>query len=425
MNKKTHPAASERVRTAWPTAHGAVVRAGDPRIASFLEQALLAPEASTVAWEQMHSPEGEALFSTHLFHGYTGRTHPLIVRALLSTQVAGGKVLDPFVGSGTTLVEAEQRGLAGLGLDVSPLAVRLARWKTHPLDEASRDAAARVTQEITANALERVRKKQAPKRRWDHIRFYPPHVYHEMCGLREEIETAGEQHPAVRETLLLAFSSVVIKCSKQAGASSVQMQEKHIGRGQVTRWLERRVAQALRLHAELASRIPTGTPLPCIQQADARTWKVSSDIAAYCPVDVLLTSPPYLGIYNYEFHAQRSLAWIGDPEGQSVDLGEMASRRQSQRGPLSTVLSQHAQDTLAWVQRAHAVLRPGAVAYILVGDSDLWGRRIDGKKPILQAAAHVGWRWQATCSIERIDPHARRQDSVPRLEHVLCFERIT
>jgi DNA modification methylase len=45
----------------------------------------------------------------------------------------GTRVLDPFCGSGTTLVEAQRAGLSTVGIDLNPIACLLARVKTTPL----------------------------------------------------------------------------------------------------------------------------------------------------------------------------------------------------------------------------------------------------------------------------------------------------
>ena len=67
---------------------------------------------------------------THGFHSYAGRMHPSIARgAVQELTAAGDTVVDPFCGSGTTLVAAEQSGRSYLGIDINPDAVRIARGR--------------------------------------------------------------------------------------------------------------------------------------------------------------------------------------------------------------------------------------------------------------------------------------------------------
>ena len=74
-------------------------------------------------------------YSAHGLHEYKGKFNPQVVRAIgnmLGIQ-PGGWILDPFCGSGTTLLEAEHSGWNAIGVDRNPLAVRIANAKTSAL----------------------------------------------------------------------------------------------------------------------------------------------------------------------------------------------------------------------------------------------------------------------------------------------------
>jgi hypothetical protein len=67
----------------------------------------------------------------HNFHPYPTRFTPEIPGTLIELFSAPGEtILDPFCGSGTTLVEAIRQGRRGVGVDVSPLATLICRAKT-------------------------------------------------------------------------------------------------------------------------------------------------------------------------------------------------------------------------------------------------------------------------------------------------------
>ena len=70
-------------------------------------------------------------YSAHGLHEYKGKFHPQIVRAIgnLAGIEPGAYVLDPFCGSGTTLLEAAHIGWNAMGMDVNPLAVLIANSK--------------------------------------------------------------------------------------------------------------------------------------------------------------------------------------------------------------------------------------------------------------------------------------------------------
>src|SRR5437588_20540 len=81
---------------------------------------------------------------------------PALPRRLLAT-TPGARVLDPFLGSGTTLVEATLAGRAGLGVDVNPLAIELTRLKATVWSAAERAQLLAEAGRVAAVAAEAVR----------------------------------------------------------------------------------------------------------------------------------------------------------------------------------------------------------------------------------------------------------------------------
>ena len=68
---------------------------------------------------------------THGFYRYPARFSPLFARTAIDAFTdPGDLVLDPFMGGGTTVVEARTRGRRAFGSDTSSLAVFIARAKT-------------------------------------------------------------------------------------------------------------------------------------------------------------------------------------------------------------------------------------------------------------------------------------------------------
>ena len=74
-------------------------------------------------------------YSVHGLHEYKGKFNPQVARALLNMLgvLPGQRVLDPFCGSGTTLVECAHLGAAGYGVDINPLAVFISNAKLQAL----------------------------------------------------------------------------------------------------------------------------------------------------------------------------------------------------------------------------------------------------------------------------------------------------
>ncbi len=86
---------------------------------------------------------------THTFYKYPARFSPEFARTAIQTFTKPGDVvLDPFMGSGTTLIEALVSGRHAIGSDISRLASFIARVKTTILTSDDRDVIEKWVQEI-------------------------------------------------------------------------------------------------------------------------------------------------------------------------------------------------------------------------------------------------------------------------------------
>lgn len=86
-------------------------------------------------WREQDLPERERTKHVHRLHPYLGKFIPQLVEIFLRKYFAPGHtVLDPFAGSGTTLVQANELGINSVGYDISAFNVILMRAKTRRYD---------------------------------------------------------------------------------------------------------------------------------------------------------------------------------------------------------------------------------------------------------------------------------------------------
>src|SRR4051794_1128262 len=72
---------------------------------------------------------------THFLFRYPAKFHaPVVAELTRRFTTPGQRVLDPFVGSGTALVELAVADRVGVGVDVDPVAVAVATAKTRRYD---------------------------------------------------------------------------------------------------------------------------------------------------------------------------------------------------------------------------------------------------------------------------------------------------
>ena len=110
--------------------------------------------------------ESETTKHVHRLHPYKGKFIPQLVEYFLDSHTDDSKtypvfspgdvILDPFCGSGTTLVQANELGMHSVGVDVSRFNAMISNLKLTQVDlEALRNAAQRVSDAIEQDGLGR------------------------------------------------------------------------------------------------------------------------------------------------------------------------------------------------------------------------------------------------------------------------------
>ena len=413
---------------------GPLVRSGDPELAALCVAALDVLRTD------------DPLELTHGFHSWPARFHPELPRRLLRAMPEARRVLDPFAGSGTTLVEAVCAGRAALGTDLNPLGVMLARLKAAPASEARRRALVESAAEIAERALEagkavrrsavRAARSNAGRpraTRFDDPRCYPRHVYPELVTLRLAIDEAAPADatpdwisPWLREALLLVLSSIVVKVSLQRSDTDPRLIERKVARGAAARLFSVRASLLGDQLAAMARLIPAATPAPDVRAGDARHL----DHVAAGSIDLVITSPPYFGTYDYAAHHERRFGWVGLAAAAIArfEQQEIGSRRGTTESETEAFVRWRA-DVDAYVGEIARVLAPGAMAFLLVGDSVVARRAIPGDGELRRAAAACGLEAVASASQRRIEPPRLVQGSAPapylppRHEHLVALRK--
>jgi len=92
-------------------------------------------EELNLNWREKDLPEKERTKHVHRLHPYLGKFIPQLVEIFLKKYFrAGQTVLDPFCGSGTTIVQASELGINSVGYDISEFNILLSRTKTTKYD---------------------------------------------------------------------------------------------------------------------------------------------------------------------------------------------------------------------------------------------------------------------------------------------------
>jgi DNA modification methylase len=369
-------------------------------------------------------PDEEAtLPHVHGFHSYPARLHPVTARRLIDAlSPRAGTVLDPFCGSGTVPVEARLAGRRAVGVDLSPLAIALAGLKASAPGLAWTRDIERAAEQVAEHAETRRQKRAGATRRYpdEDVALFEPHVLLELDGLRAGIERV--EPTALRRALLLVLSASLTKFSKRGGDTTHLGAPKRIASGYPIKFFVKKAHELELRLGEAAALLPPDAIAPRLAVADARKLFRVSDKS----VDLVVTSPPYPGVYDYVEHHRARMRWLG-LDARSLEANEIGARRHARRRSFSYAFGRFSSEMGAVLEELSRVLKPTGFAVIVSADSVLEQRALRSDSLYSDLARRSGLDVVALASQERPHFHAPTRDAFrdrARREHAIVLRRI-
>ncbi len=338
-------------------------------------------------------------YATHGIYRYPAMMVAPVVRRLIddySPVKEGGRLLDPFCGSGSALVEGMLHGMTTTGVDLNPLAVILARVKTTPLS-------------VPAIRLEH----QAILRRFDDTPTAPVNVDIQSIGFwysKRSVSELSRLRSAIHRTrpdgmarffeLCFAETARYVSFTRKDEYKTYRMPEekRKDWKPSVLASFAKVVAHNSERMADFVKCLPEGVPPATVIEGDVRSPAILSERS----YDMIITSPPYgdsRTTVAYGQYSSLGLRWLGYDTAtvNRTDRESLGGRPAPKLTPLpdSPTLSRHlseirakdpprARDVLSFYtdlceafRRVAAMLAPGGRACVVVGNRTVKGVRLE------------------------------------------------
>ncbi len=375
---------------------------------------------------------GRRDFATHWIHWYPAKMFHRIPSVFLDTVELPeqAKVLDPFCGSGTVLLEANLRGHHAIGIDINPLARLISHVKTTPLDPEK-------LSEQLALILPRAKRSRArpvPHSILDSWLSTP--ARNGILRINKAItEVADEKY---RDFFLISLTSIVrqlsfadpaipplVRLRKERAKRAGQRYRNALLRSQsvttssvYTAFVGAANANILRMSDLYAHRSRLGdTQFPQDEADAARTGLPDES------VDAIITSPPYCGSQKYVRSLKLELIISGCEQDelrcldrktlgteavstQVPHINELMTANSTVNGIIRQIYSVNpirarmASDFSKYLssfsRECQRVLRPGGQLLVTLGRSTIAGILFPADQVFLEESQKVGLEYIAT-----------------------------
>ncbi|MEO0097449.1 MAG: DNA methyltransferase [candidate division WOR-3 bacterium] len=308
-------------------------------------------------------------YLTHWIYPYKGKFHPQMIRALMNIirLEEGAVVLDPFIGSGTTAVEAQLLGINCVGIDISPLCVLQSKVKTESIN-------------VLSQIIEWKRKILTTS--------------FDIKNLNNIIDTIPNENVRnfYKMVKLIAISD---NARRGKNFSNSFFKNLELMIASVSDYIE--ITEELNLKLGKLD----------IKEGDARALPLKNE-----SVDGIITSPPYSIALDYVSNDAHALKELG------YNLLEIREKFIGVRGKGKQRIDFYNEDMKKSLEEMFRVLKPKKYAVIIIGNATYIGKEINTIEFVIDYAEKIGFKL-----VKNIDKIIYGLYNVMQKENILIFRK--
>jgi DNA modification methylase len=393
-----------------------------------------------------------AQLSHRIFNRYPARSISLVPRAIIAStsrpKRRALRVLDPFMGSGTTAVEAVLGGATPYGVEIDPLArlisdVRIAGYGLIGIQEIRR------IYERVSRYWHRTKPDWELAPRLHNVRYwFDDQQFEELLRLKTSIYRWTQDDRLARDFFRIVLADMIRPCSRaerQTLKPYISKKYKKTPSSVGEAFDKSFEAHARAIHDfELSTEADRATQISWLGH-DATNFELRDHI------DVAITSPPYTNALDYVRCIKIESAWadcgdddtfirlkrgqVGDDGRKGPDIpAEVASlvapayEEIARKDPArAATVAQYFADMWKNLSSVFDALRPGGCYHLIVGDSEIRGTEVPTHEYIAELGKLIGFEWSNyywyRIRDHRLSIPRQNQGGKIKAEHVISLTR--
>lgn len=330
--------------------------------------------------------------STNTIHPYPAKFIPQIPRHFIEKfSKVGETIYDPFIGSGTTAVEANILGRNALGNDINELAILISKVKTTPIDISK----FRLIDNLLNHTYKEINKYYKNEKvkivKPDIINidaWFKDHVISELIIIKNNINIL--ENEVIKNFCLVALSAIIINVSNQDSDTRYVRVPKKIDKYDTYLRFKRQIEKLKKAFILSNESLKNGYSFLLV--ADTRDKDVFQENSA----DLVITSPPYPNAYDYHLYHKYRLLWL-DMNPLKLKKNEIGSHADYSKKNGSNEFD-FMRDMEKCMFNISKILKKDKYFIIIIGDSILKGRKINNNEIIKEASIKTSFEFVAEYS---------------------------
>ncbi|WCH47016.1 DNA methyltransferase [Lysinibacillus sp. OF-1] len=350
----------------------------------------------------------------HSIHPYPAKFIPEIPKkAILEWTKPNDIVLDPFCGSGTTLLEALRNGRNAVGIDNNSVACLISEAKTLNYTKDDLELLSKFLiklESIKSNDIEKL------------DRIVPEYKNLEYWFSEEAISELGainylinNEQAIVKKLLTAIFSSIIVNVSYQDSDTRYSRKIYEYDKGKALQQFKTKLKKVIN---NIEKEAFDHTNKSKVFHIDGRDLSFLENES----IDLIITSPPYLNAYDYHKYHRHRIHWIdGDVSlARDYEIGKHDTFTRPNATP-DKYFEDMNQCFIEWFR----LLKHGSKLCIVIGDAVVNKTPVAVADKFIEQLIHIGFefnkRWirNIKTTNKSFNQNARMDQ-----EHVLLFNKL-
>jgi len=356
------------------------------------------------SWSFTECSPSQTSYISHGYYTYPAKFIPQLANRLIQKySKENDTIVDPFLGSGTTLVESLVHNRIGIGTDINEIAALVAKVKTTPLSPTELGIFYIELEKKFKNRIFKEREIYLTKAN-EKFNFHQRIEYWFKITQKEDLSILlyvilEIQEENFRNFFLVAFSQILKTCSIWLQKSIKPTRDLKKKEYHVIDVFSRQIKKMIKRNAEfydLIKKNNQGNATEKLTNIDKYRKVICAD-ARKIPtpnesINLIVTSPPYVTSYEYADLHQLPSYWlgyleelsqfrqkfIGSSSMQRQDLAlnsKLASQIVSKLGTnkKGREVSNYFSDMFETFQEMYRILKPNSKACIVIGNTQFKG----------------------------------------------------